>query len=136
FYVINDGSGSNGTVYRFNPATPSIAPVLLGNIGPSTSGGNVLSGFRMAFNSAGTLYYMSGGGGAVAFSGSTLYIINQNRQLYSATVAGGAATSLGTVTFPGGITPGTIGLGVDGSRILITTTTTAANLYAITLPSL
>ena len=165
FYVINDGSGQNGAVYRFNPATPSIAPVLLGNIGPSTSGGNVLSGFRMAFNNAGTLYYMSGGGGAdndrlytvnqttgqatptvnitgtgnggdMAFNGATLYIMNQNRQLYSATVAGGAATSLGTVTFPGGATPGTIGLGVDGSRILITTTTTAANVYAITLPSL
>ena len=165
FYIINDGSGQNGAVYRFNPATPAVAPVLLGNIGPSTSGGNVLSGFRMAFNNAGTLYYMSGGGGAdndrlytvnqttgqatptvnitgtgsggdMAFSGNTLYIMNQNRQLYSATVAGGAATSLGTVTFPGGATPGTIGLGVDGSRILITTTTTAANLYAITLPSL
>jgi uncharacterized repeat protein (TIGR01451 family) len=165
FYVINDGSGQNGAVYRFNPATPSVVPVLLGNIGPSTSGGNVLSGFRMAFNNAGTLYYMSGGGGAdndtlytmnqttgratavatitgtgnggdMAFSGATLYIMNQNRQLYSATVAGGAATSIGTVTFPGGATPGTIGLGVDGSRILITTTTTAANMYAITLPSL
>jgi uncharacterized repeat protein (TIGR01451 family) len=165
FYVINDPSGQNGAVYRYNPATPAVAPVLLGNIGPSTSGGNVLSGFRMAFNSAGTLYYMSGGGGAdndrlytvsqttgqatptvnitgtgsggdMAFSGNTLYIVNQNRQLYSATVAGGAATSLGTITFPGGATPGTIGVGVDGSRILIQTTTTAANLYAITLPSL
>lgn len=165
FYVINDGSGQNGAVYRFNPATPAVAPVLLGNIGPSTSGANVLSGFRMAFNNAGTLYYMSGGGGAdndtlytlnqatgratsvatitgtgsggdMAFNGATLYIMNQNRQLYSATVAGGAATSIGTVTFPGGATPGTIGLGVDGSRILITTTTTAASLYAITLPSL
>ncbi len=165
FYVINDTSGQNGAVYRFNPATPSVAPVLLGNIGPSTSGGNVLSGFRMAFNNAGTLYYMSGGGGTdndtlytvnqatgratsvatitgtgsggdMAFNGATLYIMNQNRQLYSATVAGGAATSIGTVTFPGGATPGTIGLGVDGSRILITTSTTASNLYAITLPSL
>ena len=166
FYVINDpDTGQNGPVYRFNPATPSVAPVLLGNIGPSTSGGNVLTGFRMAFNAAGTLYYMSGGGGAdndrlytvnqttgratptvnitgtgsggdMAFSGNTLYIINQNRQLYSATTAGGAATSLGTVTFPGGATPGTIGLGVDGTRILITTTTTASNLYAVTLPSL
>jgi uncharacterized repeat protein (TIGR01451 family) len=119
----------------------------------------------MAFNNAGTLYYMSGGGGAdndrlytvnqttgqatptvnitgtgsggdMAFNGNTLYIMNQNRQLYSATVAGGAATSIGTVTFPGGATPGTIGLGVDGSRVLITTSTTASNLYAITLPSL
>src|SRR5688572_19613037 len=47
FYVINSTTGSNGAVYRFNPATPSVAPVLLGNIGPSTSGGNVSSGFRM-----------------------------------------------------------------------------------------
>ncbi|MDT7806502.1 MAG: hypothetical protein QOJ70_315, partial [Acidobacteriota bacterium] len=38
FYVINAAAGSNGAVYRFNPATPSVAPVLLGNIGPSTSG--------------------------------------------------------------------------------------------------
>jgi uncharacterized repeat protein (TIGR01451 family) len=165
FYVINDPSGQNGEVYRFNPNTPAVAPVLLGDIGPSTSGGNVLSGFRLAFNQAGTLYYMSGGGGAdndrlytvnqatgqatptvnitgtgnggdMAFSGATLYIINQNRQLLSASVAGGAATNLGTVTFPGGATPGTIGLGVDGSRILITTTTTSASMYAITLPSL
>jgi uncharacterized repeat protein (TIGR01451 family) len=165
FYVINDPSGQNGAVYSFNPNTPAVAPVLLGNIGPSTSGGNVLSGFRMAFNQAGTLYYMSGGGGAdndtlytvnqttgratavatitgtgnggdMAFSGSTIYILNQNRQLLSATTAGGAATVIGTVTFPGGATPGTIGLGVDGSRILITTSTGGANLYAVTLPSL
>jgi uncharacterized repeat protein (TIGR01451 family) len=164
FYVINAASGTNGAVYRFNPATPSVAPVLLGNIGPSTSGGNVSSGFRMAFNNAGTLYFMSGGGGAdndtlytisqttgqatvaatitgtgnggdMAFNGATLYIINQNRQLYSASVAGGAATLDGTITFPGGATPGTLGLGVDGSRILIQTQS-PSNLYAITLPSL
>ena len=143
FYVINSTAGENGAVYRFNPATPTVAPVLLGNIGPSTSGGDVSSGFRMAFSPTGTLYYMSGGGvadndrlytvnqttgratpggnitgtgngGDMAFStGGTLYIINQNRQLYTASTAGGAATLVGTVTFPGGATPGTLGLGVD-----------------------
>lgn len=165
FYVINNTSGENGAVYRFNPATPSVAPVLLGNIGPSTSGGDVSSGFRMAFSPAGTLYYMSGGGGAdndrlytvnqttgratpggnitgtgnggdMAFSTTgTLYIINQNRQLYTASTAGGAATLVGTITFPGGATPGTLGLGVDGSRLLIQTQN-PSNMYAITLPSL
>jgi uncharacterized repeat protein (TIGR01451 family) len=165
FYVINSTAGSNGAVYRFNPATPSVAPVLLGYVGPSTSGGNVSSGFRMAFSPTGTLYYMSGGGGAdndrlytvnqttgratpggnitgtgnggdMAFSTTgTLYVINQNRQLYTASTAGGAATLVGTVTFPGGATPGTLGLGVDGSRILIQTQN-PSNLYAITLPSL
>lgn len=165
FYVINSTAGENGAVYRFNPATPTVAPVLLGNIGPSTSGGDVSSGFRMAFSPAGTLYYMSGGGGAdndrlytvnqttgratpggnitgtgnggdMAFSTTgTLYIINQNRQLYTASTAGGAATSVGTVTFPGGATPGTLGLGVDGSRLLIQTQS-PSNMYAVTLPSL
>jgi uncharacterized repeat protein (TIGR01451 family) len=165
FYVINSTAGTNGAVYRFNPATPSVAPVLLGNIGPSTSGGDVSSGFRMAFSPTGTLYYMSGGGGAdndrlytvnqttgratpggnvtgtgnggdMAFNaGGTLYIINQNRQLYTASTAGGAATLVGTVTFPGGATPGTLGLGVDGTRILIQTQN-PSNMYAVTLPSL
>ncbi len=165
FYVINDASGENGAVYRFNPATPSVGPVLLGNIGPSTSGGDVGSGFRMAFSPAGTLYYMPGGnaadndrlytinqttgratpggnitgtgnGGDMAFSTTgTLYIINQDRQLYTASTAGGAATLVGTVTFPGGATPGTLGLGVDGTRILIQTQS-PSNMYAVTLPSL
>lgn len=165
FYVINTTAGENGAVYRFNPATPTVAPVLLGNIGPSTSNADVGSGFRMAFNAAGTLYYMPGGGAAdndalytinqttgratrvatvtgtgnggdMAFSTTgTLYIINQNRQLYTASTAGGAATLVGTVTFPGGATPGTLGLGVDGTRILIQTQS-PSNMYSITLPSL
>ncbi|MET0645466.1 MAG: DUF11 domain-containing protein [Pyrinomonadaceae bacterium] len=165
FYVINSTAGENGAVYRFNPATPAVAPVLLGNIGPSTSGGDVSSGFRMAFSPTGTLYYMSGGGladndrlytvnqttgratpggnitgtgngGDMAFSTTgTLYIINQNRQLYTASTAGGAATLVGTITFPGGATPGTLGLGVDGTRILIQTQN-PSNMYAVTLPSL
>jgi uncharacterized repeat protein (TIGR01451 family) len=164
FYAINAASGQNGAVYSFNPATPSVAPVLLGNIGPSTSGGNVLSGFRMAFL-GNTLYYMSGGGGAdndtlytinqntgqatsvatitgtgnggdMAFNGGTLYIINQNRQLYTASVAGGAATLLGTVTFPGGITPNTLGIAFDSTGRMLLQAQSPANMYSITLPSL
>jgi uncharacterized repeat protein (TIGR01451 family) len=165
FYVINNTSGENGAVYRFNPATPSVAPVLLGNIGPSTSGADVGSGFRMAFL-GNTLYYMPGGGAAdnntlytvnqttgratavanitgtgnggdMAFSAAgTLYIINQNRQLYTASVAGGAATSVGTVTFPGGATPGTLGLAFDSAGRLLIQTQNPSNIYRITLPSL
>jgi uncharacterized repeat protein (TIGR01451 family) len=164
FYAINSATGMNGAVYRFNPATPAVAPVLLGNIGPSTSGGNVLSGFRMSFL-GNTLYYMTGGGGAdndilytvsqatgqatavatitgtgnggdMAFSGNTLYIVNQNRQLYSATTAGGAATFVGTITFPGGSTPNTLGLAVDAAGRLLVQTQSPSNLYAVTLPSL
>src|ERR1700752_1008284 len=165
FYVINNTSGVNGAVYRFNPATPSIAPVLLGNIGPSTSGADVGSGFRMAFL-GNTLYYMPGGGdtdnntlytvnqttggatsvanitgtgngGDMAFSAAgTLYIINQNRQLYTASIAGGAATLVGTVTFPGGATPQTLGLAFDSAGRLLIQAQSPSNMYRITLPSL
>ncbi|HXQ71934.1 MAG TPA: DUF11 domain-containing protein [Pyrinomonadaceae bacterium] len=165
FYVINTSSDENGPVYRFNPATPSIAPVLLGNIGPSTSGADVGSGFRMAFL-GNTLYYMPGGGAAdnntlytvnqttgratavanitgtgsggdMAFSAAgVLYIINQNRQLYTASVAGGAATLVGTVTFPGGATPSTLGLAFDSTGRLYIQTQSPSNMYRITLPSL
>jgi hypothetical protein len=88
FYAINNTSGENGAVYRFNPATPSIAPVLLGNIGPSTSGGDVGSGFRMAFL-GNTLYYMPGGGAA---DNNTLYTINQTT---------GRATAVANITGTG-----------------------------------
>jgi uncharacterized repeat protein (TIGR01451 family) len=164
FYAINAASGTNGAMYRFNPATPAVAPVLLGNVGPSTSGGNVGSAYRMAFL-GNTLYYMPGGGAAdndtlytinqatgqatavatitgtgnggdMAFSGNTLYIVNQNRQLYTATTAGGAATSVGTITFPSGITPNTIGIALDASGRLLIQTTSPSNLYRVTLPSL
>lgn len=159
FYAINNDSGSNGAVYRFNPATPAVAPVLLGTLGAGVS-----SGFRMAFN-GNTLYFMPGGNGAdndrlytvntttgvatagpnitgtgnggdMTFIGNTLYIINQNRQLYSATTAGGAATLVGTVTFPGGATPGTLGLAPDSAGRLLIQTQNPSNLYRITLPSM
>ncbi len=138
FYAINTSGGSNGPVYRFNPATPNVAPVLLG-----TLGGGVGSGFRMAFSGA-TLYFMPAGGGAgndtlytvnqttgaatavatitgtnsggdMAFNGAQLNIVDQNRNLYTTTVAGGAATFVGTITFPGGATPNTIGMAFSGT---------------------
>lgn len=155
FYAINSAAGDNGAVYRFNPATPSVAPVLLGNLGPA-AGVNVSSGFRMAFSSAGTLYYMVGSGGTadpntlytvnqntglatkvttitgtndggdMAFSGNTIYIVDQNRNLFTATTAGGAATALGTINF-GGATPNTIGIAFDGTgRMLVQTVSAAA----------
>jgi uncharacterized repeat protein (TIGR01451 family) len=148
FYATNSSGGSNGPVYRFNPATPNVAPVFLG-----TLGGSVGSGFRMAFSGS-TLYFMPGGGGAdnntlynvnqttgaatsvatitgtnsggdMAFLGSTLYIIDQNRNLFTTTVAGGAATSAGTINF-GGPTPNTIGLAFDGSGQMLLQTVSAS----------
>ena len=62
FYAIN---AANGQVYRYNPATPAVAPVAL----TSTLGAGVPASFRMAFSPGGTLYYMPDTG--------VLYTINQ-----------------------------------------------------------
>lgn len=157
FFAINNASGTNGAVYRFNPATPNVAPTLLGNIGPSTAGVNVSSGFRMAFSPTGTLYYMVGTGGAadpntlytvdqntgratkvttitgttdggdMAFDATgTLYIIDQNRVLHTASVAGGAAATVGTVNF-GGATVNTIGIAFDDAGRLLAQTVSGTN---------
>ena len=154
FYAIN---AVNGQVYRFNPATPNVAPVAL----TSTLGASVPASFRMAFSPGGTLYYLPdsgvlytidqttgiatagptisgmGSGGDMAFSsGGTLYVLNSSRQLFTAPLGGGAATLVGTLTFPGGITPATLGLGFDGSGNLRVQTQSPSNLYTVTLPSL
>jgi uncharacterized repeat protein (TIGR01451 family) len=133
FYSINPAGGTNGQIYRFNPAVPGAAPVAL----PQTLGAAVANSFRMAFAPSGVLYYMvgangvaaqqnrlyvidqttgaatlvatitgTGDGGDLAFnSAGTLYIINQNFQLYTSPIANGAATLVGTITFPANPTP-------------------------------
>ncbi len=151
FYAIN---ATNGQVYRYNPATPTVAPVAL----TSTLGAAVPASFRMAFSPGGTLYYMPdsgvlytinqvtgvatagptvtgiGSGGDMAFnSGGTLYVINSSRQLYTAPLAGGAATLLGTVTFPGGITPATLGMAFDGAGVMRVQTQNPSNMYNVSL---
>jgi uncharacterized repeat protein (TIGR01451 family) len=151
FYAIN---AANGQVYRYNPATPTVAPVAL----TSTLGAAVPASFRMAFSPGGTLYYMPdsgvlytinqvtgvatagptvtgiGSGGDMVFSSAgTLYVVNSNRQLYTAPLAGGAATLLGTITFPGGITPASLGLAFDGSGTLIVQTQSPSNMYDVNL---
>jgi uncharacterized repeat protein (TIGR01451 family) len=150
YYVIN---ATNGTVYRWNPATPATPPVALGNLGNTIPGS-----FRFACSNGGVLYYMpdsgllytisattgtatstgitisgTGSGGDIAFnSAGTLYVLNSSRQLYSAPLISGPATSLGTVSFPGGITPATLGLAFDSAGLLYTETQSPTNLYRIT----
>ncbi len=153
FYAIN---ATDGQVYRFNPATPNIAPVAL----TSTLGAGVPASFRMAFSPGGTLYYLPdsgvlytinqttgvatagptitglGSGGDMAFSaGGTLYVVNSSRQLFTAPLGGGAATTVGTITF-GASTPATLGLGFDGSGTLRVQTQNPSSLYTVPLPSL
>lgn len=151
FYAINV---ANGQVYRYNPATPGVTPVAL----TSTLGAAVPASLRMAFSQGGTLYYLPdtgvlytinqvtgvatagptitglGSGGDMAFSsGGTLYVINSSRQLFTAPVAGGAATLLGTVTFPGGITPATLGMAFDAAGVMRVQTQNPSNMYNVSL---
>jgi uncharacterized repeat protein (TIGR01451 family) len=151
FYAIN---ATDGQVYRYNPATPGVAPVAL----TSTLGAAVPASFRMAFSPGGTLYYMPdsgvlytinqvtgvatagptvtgiGSGGDMAFNaGGTLYVINSARQLYTAPLAGGAAAVLGTVTFPLGATPATLGLAFDASGVMRVQTQSPSNMYNVSL---
>jgi uncharacterized repeat protein (TIGR01451 family) len=150
YYVIN---ATNGAVYRWNPATPATAPIALGNLGNTIPGS-----FRFACSNGGVLYYMpdsgllytistttgaaastgvtingTGSGGDIAFnSAGTLYVLNSSQQLYTSPLISGNATSLGTVTFPGGITPATLGLAFDSAGLLYTETQNPTNLYRIT----
>ncbi|MFN2576483.1 MAG: beta strand repeat-containing protein [Pyrinomonadaceae bacterium] len=151
FYAIN---ATDGQVYRYNPATPGVAPVALTN----TLGAAVPASFRMAFSAGGTLYYMPdsgvlytinqvtgvatagpvvtgvGSGGDMAFdSGGTLYVINSSRQLFTVPLGGGVATLLGTITFPGGITPATLGIAFDASGVMRVQTQSPSNLYNVSL---
>ena len=158
FYAINVAAGSNGDVYTFNPATPGVAPVRIGSLGATVG-----TGFRMAFNAAGTLYFMPAGGGAdtntlytvnqatgvatsvatitgtntggdMAFLGATLYLVDQNRNLFTSTAAGGAATPLGAITFSGA-TPNTIGIAFDGAgsmRVQTVSATLGGQFWSVT----
>jgi len=154
FYAIN---ASDGQVYRFNPATPNIAPVAL----TSTLGGSVPASLRMGFSAGGTLYYLPdtgvlytinqvtgvatagptitgmGSGGDMAFNaGGTLYVVNSSRQIFTAPLGGGAATLLGTLTFPAGATPAVIGVMFDGSGVMRVETQNPSSLYTVNLATL
>ena len=154
FYAIN---AANGQVYRYNPATPGVAPVALS----STLGAAVPASLRMAFSSSGTLYYLAdtgvlytinqvtgvatagptitgmGSGGDMAFSpGGTLYVVNSSRQLFTAPLASGAATLLGTITFPAGANPAVIGAVFDGGGTLRVETQSPSSLYSVNLGTL
>jgi uncharacterized repeat protein (TIGR01451 family) len=158
FYAIN---ATNGDVYRFNPATPNVAPVRLGPIGPDlNTGTNVSGGFRMAF-SGNTLYYMVGNagtdanrlytvnqtsgratsvstlnltnnGGDIAFNGGTMNIVDQNRNLFTSTTLTGSATAAGTIAFPvSGTAPNTIGIAFIGGQMYLQTVGDSAAKTAI-----
>lgn len=159
YYAINGGAGASA-LYRFNPQTPELAPVLL------TANSGTGDAFRMVCSAAGVLYVIPdtgvvwtintttgigtagptisgvGAGGDATFDSSgQLWIMNSSRRVYRANIAGGAATAWCTATFPGGVTPATLGFSFPG-----VSTTTAwmlaqqggglanSSVYQFTLP--
>ena len=96
FYIT--GTAGNDRVYRWNPATPAVAPVFLG-----TTGAGVAYLPRLAFAQNDVLY-------AINTSGATLYTLDQTT---------GAATAIATYTNPpaGG---GDFTFAPDGTLFLVT----------------
>jgi uncharacterized repeat protein (TIGR01451 family) len=165
FYVMFNSvnGGNNPVMYRFNPATPGVAPVQVGN----GLGATVPSSLRMAFSPAnGLLYYLPDtrnlytidtttgiatatgvqvgaaitSGGDMAFSSTgQMYVITSSRTLYTV-AANGTATRVGNAPvnftgFPAGQQPdSTLGLAFDSGGRLLTQTRNPNRLYHIVLP--
>jgi uncharacterized repeat protein (TIGR01451 family) len=156
FYVMYTGA-NNPAMYRFNPATPNVAPVLVGNLGAG-----VPSSLRMAFSPAGVLYYLPDSrvlytinpatgvatagitvgaaitsGGDMAFNAAgTLYVVTSAKALYTVNIGSGAVTQLGNaiIDFPFPDPNATIGLAFDSAGRLLAQTQNANNIYSIGLP--
>ena len=80
FYL--DTQALNPNLWRWNPATPAVPPVLLGTPGATTTGV-----IRLVFDVAGTLYAMNSGAGA------TLWTLNPaNGAILTATPSSGVVT--------------------------------------------
>ncbi|HEX8456487.1 MAG TPA: hypothetical protein VF656_04120 [Pyrinomonadaceae bacterium] len=157
-------STNNPVMYRFNPATPNVAPVQVG----TGLGAAVPSSLRMAFNPVnGLLYYLPDSrilytidtttgvasatgitagaavtsGGDMAFSSTgQLYVITSGKTLYTVSLVNGTATRVGNaaVNFtdsPANAQPdATLGLAFDAAGRLLTQTRNPNRIYSIGLP--
>jgi uncharacterized repeat protein (TIGR01451 family) len=158
FYVMYTGA-NNPVMYRFNPATPTVAPVQVG----SGLGSTVPSSLRMAFSPSGVLYYLPdsrllytidtntgvaastgvtagsaiSSGGDMAFnSAGTLYVVTSAKSLYTVSTSSGAATRIGNaaINFPDPDPNATIGIAFDSGGRLLVQTQNANNIYSVALP--
>jgi len=153
-------AGNNPRLFRFNPATPNVAPVPVG----TGLGATVPSSLRMAFSPSGTLYYLPDtrvlytintatgvatstgvtignsstitSGGDMAFSpAGTLYISTSSKTLWTANITSGAVTQVGNA--PVSFSPSanaTIGLAFNAAGELLAQTQNPNNIYRIPLP--
>jgi hypothetical protein len=147
----SNGDG-NGNVYRWNPATPATAPVLLGSTGAGspylprlTFGPN---GVLYAVNSrSGALYTINqtngtatsiltmspnpSGGGDIAFAPDGTLYMAMGTNLYTVNTTTGVVTTVGAVT---GLSGSITGLAFDSSGVLLAATSSApGNIYKVPL---
>ena len=149
---------ADGQVFRWNPATPATAPVLLG-----TTGSAVPYIPRLAFAANGTLYGVDTNttnlytinqatgaatvvgaltgvptnlGGDIAFGpDGTLYMI-AGTTLYTVPLTGGAVTSRGTITGLSGGATAIVGIAFNSSgQLLVADDQNPAQVYTVALPS-
>lgn len=148
YYAINGGANQ---LYVFNPHTPAIAPTPVG-------GGLTDGALRMACSPGGVLYYFTetntknlhiidtttgaysgaavtvsgdGGGGDIAFnSAGTLYGFNNNNNLFTVPLGGGAVTNVGVGAVTG-INGSGIGLAFDAGDNVRVLTDGSPNFYSV-----
>lgn len=149
---------ANGQVYSWNPATPATAPVLLG-----TTGAAIPYIPRLAFSANGVLYgvdtntadlysinqstgaatvvgALSGVptnlGGDIGFGpDGTLYMV-AGTTIYTVPLAGGAVTSLGTISGLSGGATAIVGMTFNSSgQMLVADDQNPAQIYTVALPS-
>ncbi len=149
---------ANGAVFTWNPATPATAPVQIG-----TTGSSIPYIPRLAFSASGVLYgvdtntadlytinqstgaatvvgALSGVptnlGGDISFGpDGTLYMV-AGTTIYTVPLAGGACTSLGTISGLSGGATAIVGMTFDSSgRMLVADDQNPAQLYSVALPS-
>jgi uncharacterized repeat protein (TIGR01451 family) len=163
FYVMFI-TGNSPIMFSFNPATPNIAPVQVGN----GLGVGVPSSLRMAFSPTnGLLYYLPDSralytintttgvatptgvtvgtsitsGGDMAFSSTgQLYVITSTKTLYTVSTTTGTATRVGNAAInftdsdAANQPDATLGLAFDSTGRLLTQTRSPNRLYSIALP--
>ncbi|MDQ1612402.1 MAG: hypothetical protein QOG00_2333 [Pyrinomonadaceae bacterium] len=164
FYVTYVQNANNQQLYRYNPATPTVAPVAVG----TGLGAGVPSSLRMAFSPTGTLYYLPDtrvlytidtttgvatpgitvgtatnitSGGDMAFNAAgTLYIVTSSKTLYTVSLVNGTATQIGnaalnfTDSSAANQPDATLGLAFDSTGRLLTQTRNPNRIYSIPLP--
>src|SRR5215471_526392 len=149
---------ANGQVYSWNPSTPATAPVLLG-----TTGGAIPYIPRLAFSASGVLYgvdtntanlytinqstgaatavaALSGVptnlGGDIGFGPDGILYMTAGTTIYTVPLAGGAVTSLGTITGLSAGATAIVGMTFDfNGNMLVAVVQTPAQLYTVALPS-